>query len=51
MLAALSPATAENQELRQCLTGFFPVYSYMSAKNQKNMTHVRHFVYYLLSLS
>jgi len=44
MLAALSPATAGNQPLRQCLTGFFPVYSYMSAKNQKSMTDVCHFI-------
>ncbi|KXN87323.1 Condensin complex subunit 3 [Leucoagaricus sp. SymC.cos] len=37
MLAFLSPATSGNQELRQCLIGFFPVYSYSSVENQNKM--------------
>ncbi|KAJ3509746.1 hypothetical protein NLJ89_g5062 [Agrocybe chaxingu] len=33
-LLYISPTTANNQELRQCLSYFFPVYSYSSAANQ-----------------
>ncbi|TFK65897.1 ARM repeat-containing protein [Pluteus cervinus] len=33
----LLPHTADNQELRQCLTFFFPVYSYSSPANQSRI--------------
>ncbi|KAF6764231.1 nuclear condensing complex subunit [Ephemerocybe angulata] len=33
-LLYISPGTSDNQELRQCLSYFFPVYSYASAANQ-----------------
>ncbi|KAH0826785.1 hypothetical protein J3R83DRAFT_5201 [Lanmaoa asiatica] len=35
VVAYLSPDTAENQELRQCLAYFFPIYCYSSSVNQK----------------
>ncbi|KAF9234460.1 nuclear condensing complex subunit [Melanogaster broomeanus] len=37
VVAYLSPDTVENQELRQCLSYFFPVYCYSSAVNQRRM--------------
>ncbi|KAH9478497.1 Condensin complex subunit 3 [Psilocybe cubensis] len=39
-LVYISPATYENQELRQCLSYFFPVYSYSVAANQIRMSSV-----------
>lgn len=33
----VSPVNADNQELRQCLSYFFPVYSYASATNQNRV--------------
>ncbi|KAF8814695.1 ARM repeat-containing protein [Phlegmacium glaucopus] len=33
-LMYISPTTKDNQELRQCLSYFFPVYSYSSPENQ-----------------
>ncbi|KAF5378891.1 hypothetical protein D9615_006988 [Tricholomella constricta] len=36
----LSPATVDNQELRQCLTFFFPVYCYSSPLNQRTMRKI-----------
>ncbi|KAG2156923.1 nuclear condensing complex subunit [Suillus bovinus] len=35
--AYLAPDTIENQEVRQCLAYFFPVYCYSSAVNQRRM--------------
>ena len=35
-----APETSSNQELRQCLTYFFPVYCYSSSANQKRMLEV-----------
>ena len=32
--------TSSNQELRQCLTYFFPVYCYSSSSNQRRMLEV-----------
>ena len=46
VVAYLSPDTAENQALRQCLAYFFPVYCYSSSVNQKRMCQVRWFLYY-----
>lgn len=40
VLVYMSPETADNQELRQCLTYFFPVYSYSSSLNQTRMQKV-----------
>jgi hypothetical protein len=40
VLLYLSPATAENQELRQCLSYFLPVYCYSSPANQRKMQSV-----------
>ena len=40
-LAYISPETVGNHELRQCLSYFFPVYSYSSAENQRRMQRVR----------
>ncbi|KAJ3556048.1 hypothetical protein NM688_g2240 [Phlebia brevispora] len=37
VLVYVSPETAQNQELRQCLTYFFPVYCYSSPANQRRM--------------
>ncbi|KAF4564802.1 hypothetical protein EYR36_002742 [Pleurotus pulmonarius] len=36
-----SSDTADNQDLRQCLTYFFPMYSYSKSENQHNMRKVR----------
>ena len=36
-LIYLSPDTADNQELRQCLSYFFPVYSYSAPAHQRLM--------------
>lgn len=36
----ISPETASNQELRQCLAYFFPVYCYSSAVYQRRMQKV-----------
>lgn len=41
VLVFISPETAENQELRQCLSYFFPVYAYSSVANQRRMRNVR----------
>jgi condensin complex subunit 3 len=40
-LIYLSPDTAENQELRQCLSYFFPAYTYSSPTHQRLMQKVR----------
>ncbi|KAI0699152.1 nuclear condensing complex subunit [Cerioporus squamosus] len=40
VLAYVSPDTAENQELRQCLSYFFPVYAYSSAANQDRICKI-----------
>ena len=37
MLVYVSPNTANNQELRQCLSYFFPGYCYSSTVNQRRM--------------
>ena len=37
----ISPSTSENQQLRQCLSYFFPVYSYSSSANQNRVQSVR----------
>ncbi|KAJ2914546.1 hypothetical protein MD484_g5881, partial [Candolleomyces efflorescens] len=39
-LLYISPSTVENQELRQCLSYFFPVYSYASASNQSRIQSI-----------
>ncbi|KAL6308311.1 nuclear condensing complex subunit [Sparassis latifolia] len=40
MLIYISPETLPNQELRQCLSYFFPVYSYSSPTNQRRMQKI-----------
>lgn len=35
-----APETSSNQELRQCLTYFFPAYSFSSSVNQRRMLEV-----------
>ncbi|TRM63723.1 nuclear condensing complex subunit [Schizophyllum amplum] len=40
LMAYVSPATAGNYEVRQCLSYFFPVYCYSSAENQLRMQKV-----------
>ncbi|KAH9836048.1 nuclear condensing complex subunit [Rhodofomes roseus] len=40
LMAYVSPTTADNQELRQCLSYFLPVYCYSSAANQRRMQSV-----------
>ncbi|KAI0634669.1 nuclear condensing complex subunit [Trametes polyzona] len=40
VLVFITPDTASNQELRQCLSYFFPVYSYSSAANQHRMKKI-----------
>lgn len=40
IMAYLSPTTLDNQELRQCLAYFVPVYSHSSSANQKVMREV-----------
>lgn len=42
VFAYVSPTNADNQELRQCLAYFLPVYCYSSAVNQSRMQSVRH---------
>ncbi|KAF4618520.1 hypothetical protein D9613_009993 [Agrocybe pediades] len=39
-LLYISPTTTDNQELRQCLAYFFPVYSYSSPANQNRMQSI-----------
>lgn len=41
VLAYVSPDTADNQEVRQCLSYFLPVYCYSSSENQRRMKTVR----------
>lgn len=38
--AYVNPNTEDNQELRQCLAYFFPVYCYSASANQKKMRSV-----------
>lgn len=40
VVAYLSPDTADNQELRQCLSYFFPVFCYSSSVNQRQMMQI-----------
>ncbi|CAL1698734.1 unnamed protein product [Somion occarium] len=40
VIAYISPETADNLELRQCLSYFFPVYCYSSAANQRRMQKI-----------
>jgi hypothetical protein len=40
-LIYLSPDTADNQELRQCLSYFFPAYSYSAPTHQRLMQKAR----------
>lgn len=40
VLVYISPDTAGNQELRQCLSYFLPVYAYSSPANQQRMRHI-----------
>ncbi|KAI0824958.1 nuclear condensing complex subunit [Trametes gibbosa] len=40
VLVFISPETASNQELRQCLSYFFPVYAYSSVANQQRMRKI-----------
>ncbi|TFY80499.1 hypothetical protein EWM64_g3513 [Hericium alpestre] len=40
VLVYLSPDTVDNQELRQCLSYFFPVYCYSSPTNQRRMQSI-----------
>jgi condensin complex subunit 3 len=40
LMAYVSPVTADNQELRQCLSCFFPIYCYASSENQSRMRSV-----------
>ncbi|KIJ59925.1 hypothetical protein HYDPIDRAFT_99639 [Hydnomerulius pinastri MD-312] len=40
VVAYLSPDTVDNQELRQCLSYFFPVYCYSSSINQLRMQQI-----------
>ncbi|RDB27802.1 Condensin complex subunit 3 [Hypsizygus marmoreus] len=40
VLTYVSPNTATNQELRQCLSYFFPVYCYSSPANQRRMQSI-----------
>ncbi|KAF8635378.1 hypothetical protein AX15_000383 [Amanita polypyramis BW_CC] len=40
IITYLSPNTTDNQELRQCLTFFFPVYCYSSTANQIQMCEI-----------
>ncbi|KDR81425.1 hypothetical protein GALMADRAFT_239313 [Galerina marginata CBS 339.88] len=45
----LSPLTTGNQELRQCLSFFFQMYSYSSSDNQKRMANI--FIHVFLDIS
>jgi len=47
-MAYLSPNTVDNQELRQCLSYFFPVYCYSLPANQRRMREVQFFCTALL---
>ncbi|KAF5379027.1 hypothetical protein D9615_006072 [Tricholomella constricta] len=40
VLTYVSPTTSMNQELRQCLSYFFPVYCYSAPKNQQQMQSI-----------
>ncbi|KAF9008698.1 nuclear condensing complex subunit [Cyathus striatus] len=40
IVAYLSPRTVDNQELRQCLTYFLPVFSYSSSANQERIRKI-----------
>ncbi|PCH39141.1 hypothetical protein WOLCODRAFT_110578 [Wolfiporia cocos MD-104 SS10] len=40
VLVYISPETSSNQELRQCLSYFFPVYCYSSPVNQRRMQKI-----------
>ncbi|THH04391.1 hypothetical protein EW145_g5552 [Phellinidium pouzarii] len=40
IVAYMSPETADNQEVRQCLSYFFPVYCYSSSTNQRRMQEI-----------
>ena len=40
ILAYMSPDTADNQEVRQCLSYFLPAYCYSSSQNQRRMQKV-----------
>ncbi|KAH9924026.1 nuclear condensing complex subunit [Fomitopsis serialis] len=40
LMTYVSPTTVDNQELRQCLAYFLPVYCYSSAANQRRMQSV-----------
>jgi condensin complex subunit 3 len=41
VLLYFASETAGNEELRQCLSYFFPVYCYSSSQNQRRMSRVR----------
>lgn len=47
--AYMSPHTADNQGVRQCLSYFFPVYSYTSPTNQRQMQKVLHLTVFFLT--
>ncbi|KAI5887283.1 uncharacterized protein SCHCODRAFT_060997 [Schizophyllum commune H4-8] len=49
LMAYVSPATAGNLELRQCLSYFFPVYCYSSAENQLRMQKVFNMAFNLIA--
>ncbi|EEB90234.1 hypothetical protein MPER_11581 [Moniliophthora perniciosa FA553] len=40
ILTYVSPATADNAELRQCLSYFFPLYCYSAPENQRRMQSI-----------
>ncbi|EJC98308.1 uncharacterized protein FOMMEDRAFT_114496 [Fomitiporia mediterranea MF3/22] len=40
ILAYLSPDTVDNQDVRQCLSYFFPAYCYSSSPNQRRMQKI-----------
>lgn len=39
-LMSVAPETVNNLELRQCLSNFFPLYSWSKAENQRRMQQV-----------
>ncbi|KAF8524376.1 nuclear condensing complex subunit [Hysterangium stoloniferum] len=49
VLAYVSPYTKDNQELRQCLSYFFPVYCYSSPVNQRRLQKIALETYSTLS--
>ncbi|KAF8494799.1 nuclear condensing complex subunit [Gautieria morchelliformis] len=49
VLVYISPYTKDNQELRQCLSYFFPVYCYSSPANQRRMQKIALSAYEMLS--